>query len=472
MISTIEFCAVLLFGTSFLIFQCYLAARHPVVFVSFFFIIFTLVWRTSATMYVDLEGPVYSSQLERTIGPGTATIIHSLAYFLTLLPFLYFFRRSVLERWRTEAPRGRVTKGTISLSDVTFALSTLFVAFLFFDLVYKGTIPLFDRIERFNYAGGSAHRWLFRYGNFLTFWWGTMFAASRIRNGRPDWRMLGLLAATAVYAFLTGNRFSAFYSHMSFFIAPWAAVIVLQQTNGARAFSWITRNFTSRAQRLAALSLAVALTGTISFAIYNNLTNVRGFREGEVWRQAFDRTLIQPSEIGWTSFERVFQARQSEPQYVFRFLFQEPITAERNTSIQYLMLASVGEPRTSGHILRGFQFAGGFPEIFFELFGPYLAWLFLFGAGCVSAALSAIMVRGVIQGNFASAFLSLYVLYGFFVMYIGGMLNFVMPLTYWLKVAALIAALVMEWTLARVGLALVPWELFRIPKFGQPGKPH
>jgi hypothetical protein len=472
MISTSEICAVLLFGVSFLVFLCYLAGRRPVIFVGFFFIIFTLAWRASATMFIDLGGPVYSSQLERTIGPGTATVIHSLAYFLTLLPFLHFFRPSVLERWRAEVSRDRTIPGMISLSDVTFVVSVLFVTLLFFDLFYKGTIPFFDRIERFNYAGGSAHRWLFRYGNFLTFWWGTIFAASRIRDGRPDWRMLGLLAATAVYAFLTGNRFSAFYSHISFFVVPWAAVLVLQQANDASAFSWVTRNFTSKASWLAALGLVLALSGTIAFAVYNNLTNVRGFKEGEVWRQAFDRVLIQPSEVGWASFERVFQARQSEPQFVFRFLFQEPIAAERNTSIQYLMFASVGEPRTSDHILRGFQFAGGFPEIFFELFGPYLAWPFLFGAGCVSAALSAIMIRGIIQGRFASAFLSLYVLYGFYVMYIGGMLNFVMPLTYWLKIAALIAALAIEWTLAQRGLQLVPWALFWVPKFGRQGKPH
>lgn len=471
MISTGEHLTVLLFGASFLLFLCYLAARHPVVFISFFFIIFTLAWRTSATMFIDLKGPIYSSQMERTIGPGTATVIHSLAYFLTLLPFLYFFRRSVLEQWRAEAAQHRPVPGTISLADVTFVVSVLFVTFLFFDLICGGTIPFFERIERFNYAGGSAHRWLFRYGNFLTFWWGTIFAASCVRHGRPDWRMLGLLAATAVYAFLTGNRFSAFYSHFSFFVAPWAAVVVLQQASGATAFSWIARNLTSRASRFAVLGLILALAGTMSFAIYNNLANVRGFSEGEVWRQAFDRTLIQPSEVGWASFERVFLAQQSDPQFVFWFLFQEPIAAQRNTSIQYLMFASIGEPRTSGHILRGFQFAGGFPEIFFELFGPCLAWLFLLGVGCISAALSAIMVRSIIQGRFASAFLSLYVLYGFYVMYIGGMLNFVMPLTYWLKISALIAALTAEWALARLGLTLVPWDLFRIPRFGRQGKP-
>ena len=175
---------------------------------------------------------------------------------------------------------------------MTFVLSLLFLIFLFYDLLDGGPIPLFDRIERFNYAGGGAHRWLFRYGNFLTFWWGMMFAAQRIRHRRPDWRMLGLLAATAVYDFMTGNRFSAFYSQISFFIAPWAAVVVLQRTDKSASFSWIRRTFGSGASRFAALGLALTLIATVSFAIYNNLANVRGFSGVEVWRQAFDRTLI------------------------------------------------------------------------------------------------------------------------------------------------------------------------------------
>ena len=102
-----------------------------------------------------------------------------------------------------------------------------------------------------------------------------------------------------------------------------------------------------------------------------------------------------------------------------------PLDAGRNTTPQYLMLQSIGEPRTYEHILEGLQFAGGFPEIYFELFGPFYAWPFIFGAGYIAAGLTALIVKGVIQGRYASTFLAFYVLFGFYVMYIGGMLNFV-----------------------------------------------
>jgi hypothetical protein len=470
MISVIERIAVLSSGLTFFIFLFYIFSRRPVILVSFIFILFSLAWRMLATMYIDLEGPVYSSQLARGIGPGTVSVIHSIAYILSLIPFLYFFRQSAIERWCAEAQRRKPLPGMITLSDITFGLSVVFLLALFFDLARRGSVPLFAHIERFVYTeqyAGFAHRWLIRYGNFVAFWWGMMFAAHYIRSHRFDWRMLGLLCVLVVYAFLTGNRFSAFYSESSFFITPWAAVVALQYRNSDKSlFSWIGRSFVSRTSRLVAVGLIITLIGVVSFGIYNNLANVRGYSGGEIWHQAFDRILIQPSEIGWTSFERVFESGQSQPSVAFHFLFQHPIDANRNTSIQYLMFATIGEPRTTDQILQKFQLAGGFPEIFFELFGPYFAWPFLLGAGCVAAALTAYVVRGTMRGDYASAFLSLYVLFGFYVMYIGGMLNFVAAGTYWIKIAALAAALLLEWSLARVGLPLVPWVLLRIPPSG------
>lgn len=111
MISTSEYIAVLLFGLSFLVFLYYLLSQRPVIFVSFFFIIFTLAWRMLATMYIDLAGPVYSSQLIRDIGPGTATVIHSLAYVITLNSVSVLFQvgshRGMVRRRTTKRSRAR-----------------------------------------------------------------------------------------------------------------------------------------------------------------------------------------------------------------------------------------------------------------------------------------------------------------------------------------------------------------------------
>jgi len=333
----------------------------------------------------------------------------------------------------------------VTLSDATVVFSLLFLGYLFFDLARHGSIPLFAHIERFVYTAqyaGAAHRWLIQYGNFFTFWWGVMFAAERLRNQRIDIRLLGLLGLLMVYMFLTGNRFSAFYSFGSFFIVPLSAAIAaeIKDKRSKVPFSWIGRSFQTRDLVAFGAIVLLALVVTV-LGIYNNLANVRGYQDSEILSQFWERLLVQPSELGWTSYERIFSLGHWQPDRVFDFLFQMPLDPNRNTTPQYLMLQTIGEPRTYEHISGGFQFAGGFPEIFFELFGPIYAWPFIFGSGYISAALTALIVKGVIQGRYASTFLALYVLFGFYVMYIGGMLNFLTAEIYWIKMAALAAAL-------------------------------
>jgi hypothetical protein len=461
--------AVLFSGGAFLLCVLYIAAYRPIIFLGFFFILFTLVWRTSATMFIDLAGPVLSTQTDHYVGPGLATPLHVLAYFMTLTPFFMLLRPRSVEGWLCGADRRPAPPGMATLSDVTVALSLLFLGYLFFDLVRNGSIPLFDRIERFVYTAqyaGAAHRWLTQYGNFVTFWWGVMFAAERLRNRKTDIRYLGLLGLLLVYMFLTGNRFSAFYSFCSFFVIPVSAAIAAEiRDNRSRIpFFWIGRVFQVR-DLLALFVIVFLVVIVIVLGIYNNLVNVRGFAGSEILSQFWERLLVQPSELGWISYERIFSFGHWQPVRVYDFLFQMPLNPSRNTTPQYLMLETIGEPRTYEHISGGFQFAGGFPEIFFELFGPVYAWPFIFGAGYIAASLTALIVKGVIQGRYASSFLSLYVLFGFYVMYIGGMLNFLIVESYWIKIAALAAALMMEASLARVGLPLVPWTMFRIPAF-------
>lgn len=459
--------AVAASGAMFVLCILYTAAYRPVILISFFFILFTLVWRTTSTLFIDLAGPVLSSQTDRYIGPGLATPLHVLAYLVTLAPFFFLLRPAAVRHWLRDADRKPAAPGVITISDVTVFVSLIFLGYLYFDLIRIGTIPLFARLERFVYTqqyAGAAHRWLILYGNFVTFWWGVMFAAEGLRNRRIDIRYLGMLGILLLYMLLTGNRFSAFYSFGCFFVIPLAGVIALdtRDNQSGLPFSWIGKAF--RRRSLIAFGAIISLAAIISgVGIYNNLANVRQYQGDEIASQFWERLLVQPSELGWISYERVFTFGQWQPDRVYDFLFQAPLDPGRNTTPQFLMLETIGEPRTYEHISGGSQFAGGFPEIFFELFGPLYAWPFIFGAGYIAAGLTAVLVKGVIQGRYASTFLSLYVLFGLYVMYIGGMLNFVQPPVYWVKIAALAAALVLERRFAMAGLPLIPWALLRIP---------
>lgn len=449
-------------GLAFLVFCLYLAAYRPVIFVSFIFIIFTLIWRACSMMYIDVAGPVYSSQTFLYVGPGTVTCLHVLSYFITMAPFLILLRPQAINAWTVGCDTRPAAPGMANLSDLTWLISVLFLAWLYADLVRRGSIPLFSHTERFVYTAeqaGAAHRWLISYGNLLSFWWGLMFAAEKLRNRRFDVRYLAVMAVLMIYMFLTGNRFSAFYSFFSFFLIPVAAIIGVSNPNPRQPFAYISNLF-GRRELVTMSVIAVLLVVVASVGIYNNLTNVRGFRGEEVWAQFTERALIQPSELGWLSFQRMFEFGDWQPYRVFNFLFESPIVPNKNTTPQYLMLTTIGEPRTYEHITGGFQFAGGFPEIVFELLGPILAWPFLAACGFIAAGLTAVIVKGTLQGRYASAFLALYVLYGFYVMYIGGMLNFAFVPSYWIKVSALLLTLLLEARLAALGMPLLPWALF------------
>ncbi len=445
----------------------YIAAFRPTIAIAFLFILITLLWRTAATAYIDLAGPVLSSQLLRNIGPGMATVPQTIAYLLTLLPFFFFFNPGRVATWSRAPEFGVGGTRWVTLTDVILIMSALFLIALYTDLARRGVVPLFEKMERFVYTGqyaGPFHRFLIRYGDLLVGFWGVMFAARKLREDRLDFRFVALLVIAFIYLFLTGNRFSALYSFGTFFIAPYAAVVAVSATSGPfrRPFEWLTRIFSRREIGAVVVVLVVALAVS-AVGIYNNLVNVRADDPVSPEVRFKERVLIQPSEIGWVSYRRVFIEGHSNPGAAANLLFVNPIDPARNTTIQYLMSETIGEPRTNLHLSSGLQFAGGFPEIFFELFGPYLAWPFLLAAGWMTAALTATFIRAVVEGHYLTSFFAAYVLYGFQIMYIGGMLNFVQPWTFWLKLCALLLAVVIERSLNALGYDLIPWRIIRMP---------
>ncbi|MGL3108243.1 DUF6418 domain-containing protein [Bradyrhizobium sp. BR 1432] len=454
----------LLAGVSVLLFIVWLGLFRSTIFVCLAFLLFTFAWRTISSLYIDLSGPVFSSQLQMYIGPGVMTVFQSVAYFVTLIPFLWVFNSAALDEWARSAPtpEPRARHSQLTLSDATFYASVLFLVLLFGALIQGGVIPLFAKIERwtFNEQANVLHGFVIERGDMLCFWWGTMFVAEWLRRQRYDYRFLGLLAAMIFYIFLVGGRFSPFYRYCAFFVIPFSAALLVQARGlgSASLFSLMPR-IADRRIVLAGTSVIAATAAMIAFALYWNLTRVRGF-EGEAARGAFvERVLVQPSEIGWASYQRVLVNGDWDARHAFDALFERPIVAGRNTTPQFLMSETIGEPRTTEHITGGFQFAGGFPEIFFELFGPYFGWIFLLGAGWLTALISAVMIRSIVAERYLTAALSFYVLYGFYVMYIGGMLNFVATPTYWVKIAALFAAIVMEERAQRLGRPILPWVL-------------
>lgn len=453
----------LLAGACLLFFIAWLGAFRPAIFICLTFLLFTFAWRTVSSLYIDLSGPVFASQLDMFIGPGSFTVFQSIAYFLTLIPFIWVFSSAAVDEWARSAPEQSAVRPQRTLADVTFYASVVFLVLLFAALIQGGVIPLFARMERWTFndqSGNALHHFVIERSDMLCFWWGTMFVAEKLRQPRYGYRFPALLAFMCVYMFLVGGRFSPFYRSCAFFLIPFSAVFIVQARGLQNAsLLKVMPLIGDRRMMRAAIGTLALVAVLIASALYWNLTRVRGF-EGQAAGDAFvERVLVQPSEIGWASYQRVLVNGDWDARQAFDFLFERPIVSGRNTTPQFLMSETIGEPRTTEHITGGFQFAGGFPEIFFELWGPYFGWIFLLGAGWLCALISAVMIRSVVTGRYLTAFLAFYVLYGFYVMYIGGMLNFVTTPTYWVKIAFLFAAMIVEEHAANLGRPILPWVL-------------
>jgi hypothetical protein len=419
--------------------------------VALFFLLFNFGMRIASLSYIDIFGRFYSDQLQRLIGPGTATPIYVAAYLIVLVPIILLLSPSRLAAFHDDALRQPPqAQAFVTLGDLVFIVSLVFVFALYAEMISIGTIPLLVGMERYDYLAiaGPLHRFFVYYHFLVSFIWGMIVAFRWVHFGRLDLRYFLLVFLSLFYLFLCGHRFSAFYSLVSAFALP-LAVCFLPKSKRALRF---------KHHGLLILG-GICIVGLIAAALAYSYLIVRATDNSNATVKFLARALIQPSELAWYVYDRVFVHGLWSREGAVEGLFIDPIDASRNTSIQYLMTLALGENLARSIIESGSTYAGGFPEIYFELFGPVLAWPIILIAGCITAGLFLIILRAVLYGDFLSAFFAFYLLYGVYVMYIGGMLNFLMPLTYAAKFVALCTSIALERSWRHKNLRLVPWCL-------------
>jgi hypothetical protein len=270
----------------------------------------------------------------------------------------------------------------------------------------------------------------------FAFLWGYFFVRPRLYGGAYDLRYLGILAAAYLYFILTGHRFSIFFIVSSFFAIPTAAAWM--QSRFGKLPPSSDPQQTQRILRLVKAAVPVIgllFVGLTSFALYNSLYNVRSYADPV---QAFvQRTLVQPTEFWWVTWESTIRGGQWDPAEAFRLMFITPLVDTQNTGIQFLMIKELGYERAAELIRLGEQFAGGYPEVLFELLGPYASWPAMILFAFVTVALLRLAFTATCNQRLGTAIFSVFLFYGFSILYIGGMLNFVMAPTFWIKVAGL-----------------------------------
>jgi hypothetical protein len=413
-----------------------------------FFILFSLSTRMLATIYIDVNGPIFAYELDRYVG-GTQTAAPFALFVLVVIGALAsIFRPSVL----THLLAGHDTVSIYGehAERAIFVAVAGFVALLYLEMLVIGPIPLFTGMDRITYdqqVAGPFHTLVMGNGAVFAFIIGMMFVLPRLRGSEFDFRYLTLFGAMMVYFGLTGNRFSVFYRDISFFLMAVAALPAIRaagRTLGENR-SGFARFLTSRTAVVLTGGLAAAAIGML---LFNSFYNVRGYRDADLQFQ--QRSIVQPVELWATALDRLEQRGGAPSPSTWYDTFTNPVDPTRNTTIQALMIQDLGYARATELLEAGQQYAGGYPEILLELVGFLPGVVFAIAFALVSAWVLRFAVIALCRGYLMTAWITIYIYFGTSLFYIGGMLNFVLAISYWIKIAILAAVYLFEKSRVRI----------------------
>lgn len=445
----------------------FLIFKRPHIALAYSFLLVTFASKTISVVFLDIEGPVFAEQLGRAIGGGSAAIPFSIMIMLSLVPtwFVLNSKRLQPKSDKLSPLTGmNISTSGLTIGDASFIVALCFVALLYVDMFRIGVIPILEGMERFDYATQYAGRWhhfLFKYGPLIAMWCGVFFVFPALHGRDFDWRFLGILILFLAYAFITGHRFSAFYSFSTFFLLPLAAIFIGRQKTEGRLDKRREGDPIRRALIVLTI-IGILIIVAITIALTNSYLNVRDFSAEESLWKLQQRILIQPSELWYATWERVMLRNDWNGSEAYQFMFNDAIEPTRNTGIQYLMLLELGYGRATELIVgMGSQYAGGYPEILFELLGPYMPFLVTLLLGIVTAFFVRMLLLAIMRGYFISVFWISYVYFAICLIYIGGMLNSLIATTFLIKVFGMVFAMLAESHLERHGLRLLPWVLIR-----------
>ena len=439
-------------GVAFLAVALWIAVKRPWLGMIFFLVLFAFAWRLVSVLYIDVFGPLFSEQLALEIGPGISTVPIAVSQGIVIIALLFSFRQQrVLRLFSRDgsALASRLPSGRFSFADLAFLAAALFVVALCVELLLRGPIPLFAGIERFDYTrlyGGSLHRRLLEWGPMLALQLGIFFAIPLLHD-RPSDRRFGALFGTLIlYLFLAGHRFSSLYVYSAFFVMPIGAVMV-----GGQAKFPSQGNGTSRKVLRYLAAAGVVLLLLIAIAVTYSYVVVRG-EGGEILSKLSQRILVQQGEMWWMTYERVFLHNEWSGSHAAYKLFIAPFDPARNTTMQFLMELALPLQRAHRIIALGSAYAGGWPEVFFELGGPIGGFVLVALSAIIFSEFMFLMTRCIIQERFATCFFLTPIMFALSITIVSGMVNSFIQVTFLVKVAVALVAYITEdrWRLSLI----------------------
>lgn len=413
------------------------------IFVALFFLLFGFTLRMASTFYVGTFGPVFSVHFNRYISDvGGASLIFVSSIAIALAAAAVMLRPQAIVPRTYPAARFR----SDHFAHLALVGMTAYVIAMYGDMLFRGVIPLFSFMERNVYTdqyAGIFHKAFFQFSFLFAFMMGFFLVRPRLQGKAYELRYLVMLVALYAYFFLTGHRFSIFFSVTAFFMIPLAAVQLQSQARRLRPTDDPEQlKRVVRFAKIAAPFLLIALVGIIAFALYHSMYNVRGYSDPV---QAFvQRSLVQPTELWWVTWESSILQGGRDAAQAFDLMFVNAIDPDRNTGIQFLMVKELGYGRATELLFMGEQYAGGYPEVLFELLGPIWVWPALAAFALVTFNFLRIAMTAVINQRIGTATFAIFLFFGFSVFYIGGMLNFLLVITLYIKLALLVVFMLFE----------------------------
>jgi hypothetical protein len=382
----------------------------------FFFIYFSLAIRFFQLVYIDIAGPFYSIELNREIG------IFPFAEFLFLLlyfPLIYFANKIKYypsKRILLISPRRNIPLKIIE---------TLFLSFLiclYFSLFVNYQIPLFNNIDRieFNKISTNSIHEIFRSQFYLVisvlFY---LFYYYKIYYKKYSLFYVGIFLLILMYCFLTGNRWSIFFTLFAFFLFVRAFFVGCQIQ--------VSNNIILRVKNSKFLIsfFLLLLLFAIGNVLYTSFTLVRGYENvAEVF---FNRAVLE--NVG------VFQSLYDNENFEFNILSYFdfiPIDEKKSKAMQFLMSELSNDNNYINQIEGGQVFSGGFPDFLFYV-SNYFAFIPIILISFLFSLFIKLMLKDLVKTNIILFLLGIQCVFPFFLFFTSGFVDFFTNPVWYLK---------------------------------------
>ncbi len=410
--------------------------KLPMMGVLNFYFVTTVVWQSISSIYLDISGNTFSGELGKFIDVNFSGLFLVLALWVITLGIDLGLNRKRLAQLQFNVnnlvPNNWRITG-IDYQSLGIFIVISFLALAYVEMIYIGNIPIFSEIDKkdyFQFYMGPIGKEFFRYSMLICFFLGFGVYSEVIRTSGKYKLPIAIFIAFLFYLFMQGNRFSAIFLHLSYFLFP-VFILFFRNNNFVASISVI--------HRLKRLTVLWGVVGAIVFgAVLVNYfgtldaLNVSSTQQSEIF---FERILVQQGQMWSATFSLLAENISILPNFeaINRILFSEEL-GDGNKAIFYLMRLH-GGINYFHMLLSGHRYTGASPIIFVVMFNLLLCWPIMFAFGYCVGWVIALIARWTTEGRIFLALALVWVFMPINMLLIDGDTKFLINPIYYLKIS-------------------------------------